>query len=170
MDCVEAIMTCLSGQDKKSYTAVPFDEKSIVTTQPTPYSDEPAQQFIEILRTADESGDELEKRLKSVVSTTGWTEHLAERTLHGIEKIIKDGAKIASAMRNAVLSAESMALEFAQEHPYYTVLIAAGTLVALGVLVMLAPWVLEALGFTLRGPRLGKSRRPAPLVARKTDR
>ena len=63
---------------------------------------------------------------------------------------------MATAMAEATKEATDTALEFAKEHPYYTALIIAGTIIAVGVLVTLAPWVLEALGFAARGPRLGK--------------
>lgn len=60
-------------------------------------------------------------------------------------------------MEKAVTRSKETALEFKQKHPFYAALMAAGTLIALGVLVIFAPvWVLEALGFAARGPRLGR--------------
>ena len=60
-------------------------------------------------------------------------------------------------MSDAIDRAESTAWEFTKEHPVYAALIAAGTIIALGVLAMLTPWVLEALGFEALGPRAGES-------------
>ncbi|KAI9162888.1 hypothetical protein HJFPF1_04483 [Paramyrothecium foliicola] len=124
------------------------------------YSDDPATQFIDILTSAERNDKHLEHRLKSIISINGWTEALAESILRGVENVIKNSAKVAQAMADAIDRAESKALEFSKEHPTYTALIAAGTIVALGVLVVLAPWVLETLGFETLGPRAGRS----PLV------
>jgi gamma-glutamyltranspeptidase/glutathione hydrolase len=87
----------------------------------------------------------------------GWTEAIAESILNGIVKVIQKGVKVAQAMSDAIDRAESRAWESAKEHPVYTALIAAGTIIALGVLVMLAPYVLETLGFEALGPRAGDS-------------
>lgn len=160
MDCLEHILFCLTG--KAQWAHPPFDtnEKILVADQPTLYSDDAAREFIETLRTAEHADKELEERLKSIVYANGWTERLAESILHGVEKLVLEGSKVAAAMKEAMDKATETALEFAKEHPYYTALIAAGTIIALGVLVMMAPWVLEALGFAARGPRVGKLRRP----------
>lgn len=120
---------------------------------PMPYSDDAAAQFIDTLRTANASGPELEARLKSIVSANGWTENLAEAIFRGVVKLITDGAKLAKAMDDAVGKAEHAAWEFAKEHPYYTAII------AIGVLALLAPWVIDALGFGQLGPRAGMLRR-----------
>ncbi|CAM1509507.1 Fc.00g032460.m01.CDS01 [Cosmosporella sp. VM-42] len=156
MDFLGSVMACLTGHDHSNHRATQVNDKAVVITgQPVPYSDDEVSQFIEVLRTADCSEKELEKRLKSIISTNGLKERIAERILEGIEKLLNEGAKVASAMDDAMKKATDIALDFANEHPYYTALIAAGTIIALGVLVMLCPWVLEALGFARLGPRGG---------------
>lgn len=120
---------------------------------PAPYRDDAVAQFLEVIRTAQEPGQELETRLKSIVSTNGWTENFAKSILNGIEKMIKSSVEMAEVMADAVKCARHTAWEFAKEHPYYAGSIVAGTVVALGVLILLSPWVLEALGFAARGPR-----------------
>ncbi|KAF5701747.1 lincomycin-condensing protein [Fusarium globosum] len=63
---------------------------------------------------------------------------------------------LAKPMAEAVKRATNTALEFAKEHPVYAGLIAAGTIVAIGVLVEFELiWVLRALGFDEIGPRVG---------------
>jgi hypothetical protein len=73
--------------------------------------------------------------------------------------MICNDEKVASAMEDAIKKATNQAMIFAKEHPYYTALIAVGVVIAIGVLVTYASWVLEALGFAARGPRAGKSNR-----------
>ncbi|KAF4984719.1 hypothetical protein FZEAL_160 [Fusarium zealandicum] len=160
MDAIYAILPCLTGQDTSARSPISLEKnranEAMVSDQPVPYSDDAAEQFVEILRTHKGSRDELHHRLQQVVSASGWTESLAESILQKIEKIVKEGAKIAKPMADAIKKATDTALEFAKEHPVYFGLITAGTLIAIAVLVMLGPgWVLEALGFAARGPRLG---------------
>jgi hypothetical protein len=54
-------------------------------------------------------------------------------------------------MKDAFEKATGAAIEFAKEHPVYF------TIITLGVLVILAPWVIEALGFVEAGIVKGKS-------------
>lgn len=155
---VEAIFCCLAGET--STPAAPYqeiaNEKTIITDQPAPYSDDAADQFVHILQTHQGSRDELQRRLNEVVSANGWTESLAEAILQKMEKLVKDGAKMAKPMADAIKKATDTALDFATEHPVYTALIAAGTIIAIGVLVIFdLAWVLNALGFAAKGPRLG---------------
>ncbi|KAF4470935.1 lincomycin-condensing lmbA [Fusarium albosuccineum] len=131
-------------------------EKPTGAYGPEPYSDDAADQFVEIIRTHEGSQEELQCRLKQVVSANGWTESLAESVLRKIENIVKEGAKMAKPMADAIKKATDTALEFAKEHPVYAGLIAAGTLIAIAILgIFDLVWVLRALGFAQRGPRLG---------------
>ena len=157
MDCLDSIIACVAGRNQPAQQPHYVNEKIIITSQPVPYADDAAAQFIETIRTAEFLGKGLEDRLATIIATNGWKENLAERILHGLEKLVKDGAKTASAMEEATKKVTNTALGLAKEHPYYTALVVAGTIVAIGVLVLVAPWVLEALGFAARGPRLGKS-------------
>ncbi|KAK7419850.1 hypothetical protein QQZ08_010684 [Neonectria magnoliae] len=155
MDCLSSLLFCAGSRNDTAAPKPEPNEKPIITDQPVPYSDDAAGQIVEILRTAEASGKELEDRLKQVVSVNGWTENLAKSILHGVEKILKDGAKASSAMTEAAEKATNTAAEFAKTNPGYTILVTGGTLIAVGVLVMLIPWVLDALGFCAAGPRLG---------------
>lgn len=154
MDCLSSFFVCLPTKAASPPPCAQPSEKAVITQQPVPYSDDAAAQFVETLRTAEKYGPELESRLNQIVSTNGWTENLAKAILNGIQKLLQDGEHMAAAMVEANKKALATAEEFAKEHPYYTALIAAGTLIALGVLAFMAPgWVLEALGFAARGPR-----------------
>lgn len=159
MQPIDSIFCCLAGRS----VCAPVEpaeeitnEKTIITHQPVPYSDDAADQFVNILQRHSGSRDELHRRLNEVVSANGWTESLAEAILQKMEKLIKEGAKMAQPVADAIKKATDTALEFATEHPVYTALIAAGTIIAIGVLVIFdLAWVLNALGFAAKGPRLG---------------
>lgn len=60
---------------------------------------------------------------------------------------------MSQAMQDALERAVEEAVEFAEAHPVYF------TILALGVLVALAPWVIEAVGFGELGPIEGKTSR-----------
>ncbi|KAI9896761.1 hypothetical protein N3K66_008933 [Trichothecium roseum] len=153
MDLIRSCIPCIPNQVSLQLQG----QHLFMTEKPDalPFSDDPVEQFLHILRTTDKDGKELEERLKSTISATSLSDTIAKRILDGIENILKRGVKIAGAMDKAVTIATNTAWSITQEHPYYASLIAAGTIIALGVLVMLAPWVIEVLGFGLSGPRAG---------------
>lgn len=85
-------------------------------------------------------------RLFEQIPTTAWTRALAESILHFLENAIRGGAKMAKAAADALARAAQEAYDFARNHPIYA------TILALGVLRLLAPWVLRLLGFGELGP------------------
>jgi gamma-glutamyltranspeptidase/glutathione hydrolase len=160
MNPLSSIFSCFTGKSASTQSLtireINRNEKPLVITQPVPYSDDAADQFVTILKTHEGTREELHRRLKQVVSSSGWTESLAKAIERKIEILLKEGAKMAKPMAEAVGKATSTAWEFAKEHPVYAGLIAAGTIVAIGVLVEFdLIWVLRALGFDEIGPRLG---------------
>lgn len=162
MNPLTSIISCLTGQSAPTQSSRQVSEintnSKLITAQPVLYADDAASQFVTILQTHTGTQAQLHRRLDEVVSTTGWTASLAEAIERKIEKLLKDGAELAKPMAEAVKRATNTALEFAKEHPVYAGLIAAGTIVAIGVLVEFELiWVLRALGFDEIGPRVGKS-------------
>ncbi|GME54599.1 hypothetical protein C8Q74DRAFT_726388 [Neofusicoccum parvum] len=107
-----------------------------------------AQDFVDTLLTAERKDKDLEEKLDSVVGTSGWNwkEGFAKAVLNKLEQAIKIGAQMSGTMKEALEKATGAASEFARDHPVYF------TLIALGVLVILTPWVIEALGFGELGP------------------
>ncbi|KAG6019356.1 hypothetical protein E4U41_003275 [Claviceps citrina] len=109
-------------------------------------------------------GDDLGQQLGEVVGATGWSEALARNVLAVLERALKDGREtMGPAMRDAYDKAIAMAeLEFGQlvqtvkHHPTETVCAVFLTVVALGVLAVLAPYILELLGFGELGPIAGE--------------
>jgi hypothetical protein len=114
---------------------------------------------LSILRAAEKCGAELEAQLDNLVVSTGWTEWIAENVLAGIETALRDGReKMGQAMAMAYDEAARAADEvfkFAESHP----MLAAGliTIIAVGILVIMAPMIVEALGFAELGPLEGES-------------
>lgn len=106
------------------------------------------------MHTAEKHGVRLTRQLEDTVGTEGWTEWISEHVLAGLEAVLKDGReKMGPAIGQAFDSASEAAekvFQFAKDHPVAT----AGllTILAVGVLVVLAPVVVEALGFAELGP------------------
>jgi len=90
--------------------------------------------------------------LNEIVTTQAWSDRPAVAIYYGLEKMLKNGVKIGKAMQEASNKAVAeveelmrMAGAFAKKHRVYC------TLVVLGVLAVLLPWAIEALGFELLG-------------------
>src|SRR5580698_3531969 len=84
------------------------------------------------------------QHLQDVVHETGWYEDLAAAVLTGLENALKAEAPMGQAVKDAYEKATQIiadVLGFAKEHPVFC------TVVALGILVILAPWAIEAVGF-----------------------
>ncbi|TLD09519.1 hypothetical protein PspLS_11884 [Pyricularia sp. CBS 133598] len=124
----------------------------------TPYSVRCAQQIsdevVELLLNAEKDGPALRRQIKDAVGEDGWTESIARAIVGGLEVVIRDGRdRIRPVLGEFIDKAEEAAntvFAFPQEHPYLTAGFA--TIVAVGVLVLVAPWVVEALGFVEAGP------------------
>jgi hypothetical protein len=95
---------------------------------------------------AEMGGHDLEKKLDEILGKLGWTENIAKAVLGGLVNALNEGAPMGQAMKKAFNKATTEAIGFVREHPVFC------TVVALGILVLLAPWVLEALGFAELGP------------------
>lgn len=123
-----------------------------------------AEAVLETLLTSSHGGPELASQLQSLVpkndndqefSANGWTESLALAVFSGLKTALENVLKtpMGSAMADAYYKVASVLTEmakdavgFIEEHPVYV------TLLTLGILVCLAPWAVEALGFGALGP------------------
>jgi hypothetical protein len=133
MGTVNSITQCFPS--RRTYNQAP----------PSRETQDVASNVVTIILTSD-SRDAIKKRLDESISTTGWTESLAHAILCGLENAIKTGAQAAEAASKALARATSEAFEFSREHPIFV------TILALGVLAILTPWVIEVLGFGELGP------------------
>lgn len=121
------------------------------TTISTTTTEQQATTFLETLLHA-ETPSQIQFVLEfNGVSTLSLKEYFAKLVLSGLETTIRNGVVVGKAMADALERAVAAAVGFVKEHPVYC------TLIALGVLVVLAPWVLELLGFAELGPIEGKS-------------
>ena len=117
-------------------------------------ADDIAAEVVCILCSAEKCGVVLTRQLDDTCGAEGWTQWIARKVLERLETVLKEGReKMASAMAMAYDEASDAAnvlFRFAKDHPLAT----AGLLsiVAVGVLVVLAPMVVEALGFAELGP------------------
>ncbi|KAJ5249177.1 hypothetical protein N7468_000628 [Penicillium chermesinum] len=88
----------------------------------------------------------LHKQLKEDITTSGWSDMLARATLQGLEHAINAGAAMARLAADAAARSKDAAIDFTTNHPILV------TLIALGILALLMPPVLEILGFGELGP------------------
>lgn len=95
-------------------------------------------------------GPALQMKIDSMVGTYGWTENIAKRVLEALSRALQDGhEKLGPTIRDAYNKAWEVAetIEgFVIEHPVFC------TVVALGVLALVAPEMLGWLGFAELGP------------------
>lgn len=75
--------------------------------------------------------------------------------VEGVIATLDAGAPMATGTRIAFEKAYDVAAKFVEEHPVLAV--AMITLIAIGILVYLCPYIVEALGFGELGPIRGKS-------------
>lgn len=146
----QALITCLTGVEPETSTATISDEKHTPLTPHQPHTaEELAEQVVHAIVAAEKSGAELARVLDNIVSEHGWTEKIAQWVLVKMESALKEAEKLQGPLKDAYNKAceAAFAIEgFVQEHPVFC------TVIALGVLVMLTPWVLGALGFGELGP------------------
>ncbi len=151
---IKAITECLLGQPDhaSTTTTTTSDEKSkiAISQRMSHTASEIATDIVHALYIAEKPGRKLKCTLNDIVSECGWTEHLATAILEKLEAALKTAAQMGQVMKEAFNKATEEAYGFAGKHPVYA------TIIALGILVVLAPWVIEALGFGEIGPIEGK--------------
>lgn len=121
--------------------------------------DEASSSIVTAMMEANSAGPSLDVTIKSLVHQAGgWSEYLAKRILLTLEAVLKSGKQMNTAMQKAygkACEAARMIEGFAEDHPVATAVFC--TVIALGILVLLAPYALELLGFSELGPVEGKS-------------
>ncbi|KAF8442700.1 hypothetical protein BDZ91DRAFT_687538 [Kalaharituber pfeilii] len=151
MSLCNYIAECLTGRaddDDASYTLLSEKPLSKTTCNPVRRtSQEIAADVVSALLHAEKPGRELELKLHDIVTTNGWTESIALAVFNGIQEAIQNGAPMGQAMFEACQKATSAAKEFALDHP-----IIVCSVLAVGILIILSPWILTVLGFAEAGP------------------
>jgi len=154
---LQAIMACFPcGAEEPKHNTYP-DEKvallSAATSDAHPadeVADEIADDVVEKLLTTRLTGAHLRMHLDALVGTSGWRTTLAQHVLSRLTTALRAshehlGPTVSSACDKAWEAAQSIE-GFVIQHPIMC------TVIALGVLAIVAPWVLEALGFAELGP------------------
>ncbi|OHE97247.1 hypothetical protein CORC01_07501 [Colletotrichum orchidophilum] len=141
---------CLPQLRQDSKPVMSEKKEGIIDSQPLRSSAlDAASEFVDTLRTAEKGGKDLERRLRNIVTANSWSEELAKYILDGVEGLVRHrdtvGQVLKETMDKSTEAAESV-FELAKAHPVFV------TVIAIGVLVIVAPWVLEALGFGELGP------------------
>lgn len=147
MDLLKSFINCLD-KDQQARSHVP----------------EVADDVVAILLITEKHGESLKKSLDDAVSSLGWSSWLAENVLKKLETALNEGRdRMGPAMKkaydDAVEAAEGAFEELVQQardHPLETAAVVLLSILALGVLVALAPYILELLGFSELGPVEGK--------------
>ena len=141
---LKALSDCLTfSLPSGSYQATNADKTEVM-----------AADVLTSLYNAEKEGAELNKILQDVVGTNGWSEILAQAVLRRLEEALNDGVPMGQAMKGAFDRAVKEAAQFSRDHPVFC------TLLALGILAVLAPYLLEALGFAELGPVEGGELNP----------
>jgi hypothetical protein len=144
MSIFQALIDCLGCDSDEIY----HEMGPASPPGPPPSSDEvlKACKIFNTIQAAEKPGQELRASVNQIVHVSAWSENLAKCILHRIEQAIPEMSKMGPALREAFDRAASAATGFARDHPIYT------TIIALGILAVLLPWVIEALGFAELGP------------------
>ena len=153
---LQAILACLPCGTAEAKDETYPNEKAALLSAATSNSRltaETADNVVAILLTTSLTGPALHMQLDSVVGASGWRSNMAKYVLDKLTAALQAsherlGPTIRSAYHRAWEAAQSIE-GFVIEHPVMC------TVIALGVLAVVAPWVLEALGFAELGPVQG---------------
>lgn len=157
MDFLNSITNCF-GSTARDNHAPDDHEKPRRDPKPVRSAKDISKDVIQLLRVAEKNGPTLRRQVNDAVGEQGWTESIARAIVAGLEALIKQSRdKIGPVLGDFIDKAEDAAkavFAFPHQHPYLTAGFA--TIVAVGVLVLVAPWAVEALGLAEMGPVAGK--------------
>lgn len=146
---IATIVACITGASTDDIVGTDEKQALISIRQVRPL-DEVAQDVVNTILRAEEAGGELKAELNAIVGPYGWKEYLVEKVLEKLGAALQGAHdKFGPAIRDAYNRTWQTANEiegFVIQHPVMC------TVIALGVLVIIAPWVIEALGFAELGP------------------
>lgn len=140
------IFECLTGDSKEDSA----EKQALTLDHSTRPLDEVAGDVVNAILHSEKTGAELKAELNSIVGSCGWKEYLAEEILEKLGAALQGAHdRFGPAIRDAYQRAWNVANEIEGlviQHPVMC------TIIALGVLVVIAPWVTEVLGFAELGP------------------
>ncbi|KAF2131110.1 hypothetical protein P153DRAFT_337363 [Dothidotthia symphoricarpi CBS 119687] len=146
---IQALIACLTGNEPTDDT-YPDEKLALLSTSSSRTASQIADDVIDAILGANKAGPALHAELDSIVGCYGWKQNLAEWVLQKLSLALeKAHDNLGPAVRDAYHRAWDVARSidgFVIEHPVFC------TVLALGVLVVIAPWIIEALGFAAEGP------------------
>jgi hypothetical protein len=153
---LQAILGCLTCSDSEpKVDTYPNEKAALLSTHDTRPAAEIADDVVATLLHTTLVGPALRMKLDAIVGTYGWRENIAKWILEKLTQALQyEHDHLGPVVRDAYHKAWEVAkgIEgFVIEHPVMCMII------ALGVLVIIAPWVLPELGFGELGPVEGTS-------------
>lgn len=150
---------CIHTDQELSFTEKRYttNTDSYILYKDNPSKAELADEFIAKLFAAENNDAVLQADLKSLIHAYSWYDGLAAAILAALENAIKLREEMGSAVKAAyekAVTAVNKVKEWAEEHPKMTAVII--TLIALGVLALMIPWLMAYLGFAEEGIIEGK--------------
>jgi hypothetical protein len=145
MDIFNAIFDCIFGSNQDSIFLTTSSSRDDMAT---------ATEIVKTIYNTEKNGEELKARLTNTIYAYSWTENLAKAVLNALDTAVREGRAMSPALKEAydkACQAADAVGGFVKEHPIFC------TVIVLGILALLMPWVIEALGFAAEGPVAGKS-------------
>lgn len=135
---MNSLLRCLGQRPKTAnVTQLPDDDAA-----------NPADSFVDTLFLAEKNGLELRQTLGGIIRTNSWRQNFAQAVFEALQKAIETARPMGDALREIYKNVARVVdgVEgFVKDHPIVCALI------ALGILVLVSPWVIEALGFAEGG-------------------
>jgi hypothetical protein len=126
------------------------------TTQvPEDDTEQAANSFVDTLFVAEKNGTELRLALDGIIRTNGWKQNFARAVFEALQKAIETARPMSDALREIYKKVVHILDDIEGFVKNHQILCA---LIALGILVLLSPWVIEALGFAEGGILEGENR------------
>ena len=155
------IFECLGVPNQYQSHAVDISLR--LDAAPDQETQEQVDQLMAAIRRAEKPGHLLQAEADQILPA-GWTETVAIALHRGLVAVLRSGVVMVGALKEAWARAVEafdwvaqelakigkVAWEFTKEHPLWTAVI------AFGILVVLFPWAIEALGFAELGPVEGR--------------
>jgi ElaB/YqjD/DUF883 family membrane-anchored ribosome-binding protein len=144
----QLVLDCLTGSDREP-ASYANEKQAIFRHHDARTAESIADEIVETISSAEKGGKELQAKLRNIVGEYSWKEKVAEWVLFKLEQVLREAQKLSPALKEAYDKACEAAKSiegFVQEHPVFC------TVIALGVLVLIAPWAIEAIGFGVAGP------------------
>ena len=141
----------LSLYDSTRSSAKPYNDEK----RPDEFKAEKvASDVLQTLQSAEKPGVELQQSITGIVHQAGgWDEWIAKAILNALANVLRAGKGLGPVLQDTYNRACEEAKKIpgiVRDHPYWSIV------VALGILAILTPLVIHALGFTAEGVLAGK--------------